>query len=117
MRMHRPVITNHGVHCSCGVFCGSGRDPKIWASHAEDRFLLDPTTRLDTRPQNAIDVILDEMARIRENTGRVMNRLAESFNAFGRAVRAVDPDVSRLNRALTPPQNLTDRHKGERMGP
>jgi hypothetical protein len=40
---HRPLITRHGTHCTCGVFCASGRNVKAWWSHVNDRFVLDGT--------------------------------------------------------------------------
>lgn len=40
---HRPLMTKHGTHCICGVFCGSGRDVESWRRHTRDRVLLDGT--------------------------------------------------------------------------
>ena len=40
---HRPLITRHGTHCICGVFCASGRNVEAWRSHVDDRVLLDGT--------------------------------------------------------------------------
>jgi hypothetical protein len=47
---HRPLITRHGTHCICGVFCAAGRDIEGWRSHARDRVLLDGTACIMSSP-------------------------------------------------------------------
>lgn len=38
---HRPLLTRHGTHCICGVFCASGRNIEAWRDHVADRTTLD----------------------------------------------------------------------------
>lgn len=86
--LHRPVTTTHGLHCSCGVFCGSGRNLADWQAHAEDRFLLDPTSRLDSRPigeswhklNRDMNRVFKTYSAVVKNFGRAMNPLTEAMN-------------------------------------
>lgn len=85
---HRPIVTDHGVHCTCNVFCGSGRDVVVWRAHLADRFVLDPATTFDPRPTTPAWHAL--------NTS--MKAQAAAVNAvFAKFKQALQPVAAQLN--------------------
>jgi hypothetical protein len=78
---HRPLITERGAtHCTCGVFCNSTRDLAAWRAHAQDRFILDPTTRLNPKPiGSAWWTITESFRSIAEQHARVARHLTKSL--------------------------------------
>lgn len=78
---HRPLIMREGAtHCTCGVFCASTRDLAQWRAHAQDRFLIDPTTRLNPKPIGSAWWQAQESFRtIAEHHARVYQRAGENL--------------------------------------
>lgn len=81
MRPHRPRPTDHGMHCTCGVFCGRGIES--WRAHKADRALLDPLAMFIDTPET------------------VWERIKSAFGALGDA-------ASRLGRG-TPERRLWEQ--------
>lgn len=95
---HRPLITRHGIHCTCGVFCGSHLDS--WGGHAADRFLLDPTTRLDPRPITVTVKALQEAGQAAIDAINVV------FRQFKNQIQPMTRSLARLNLQLAPPEHV-----------
>lgn len=82
---HRPLITRHGTHCICGVFCASGRDVEAWRSHVEDRTILDGMVfGVNSSPiGEGWWNLMRSFGRIAEAQARVVQRLGETLKGVG----------------------------------
>jgi hypothetical protein len=83
---HRPLITRHGTHCICGVFCASGRNLKAWWSHVEDRVLLDGTAAGINASPIGEDwwTVLDGFRRFGQAYSDAARKLAQAFAPLSR---------------------------------
>lgn len=76
--IHRPLITDHGTHCICGVFCGS--KPESWDGHEQDLLTLHPMAETSNRPANSIDLLKAQLQRAGEAANAAIRGLKEAFS-------------------------------------
>lgn len=120
---HRPAPTRHGMHCTCGVFCGRGIES--WRAHRDDILILRPgadtlekrMTDLE-RLQGAAQAIGQAYAGLFENGGRDIARFADALAANlrrsneERARRARLESIAFLNRPVVTVPSVADTLKG-----
>ena len=102
---HRPERTKHGMHCSCGVFCG--RDIESWRAHRDDLLILHPGAdtierRISERERllAAAEAIGKAYARVFENGGRAVKRFADLLAADLRRGNEARARQARIDAAL-----------------
>lgn len=79
MRPHRPRPTDHGMHCTCGVFCGRGIES--WRAHRDDLLILHPGA-------DTIERELSQLERLSEGLTAIGEAYAKMFESGGRAMKA-----------------------------
>lgn len=102
---HRPEPTRHGMHCTCGVFCG--RDIESWRAHRDDLLILHPgadtlerrMTDLE-RLQAAAEALGKAYAQVFENGGRAVKRFADALAADLRRRNEARARQARIDAAL-----------------
>lgn len=94
MRPHRPKPTDHGMHCTCGVFCGRGIES--WRAHRDDLLVLYPGA-------DTVEREMSQMERLSEGLKAVGEAYAKIFESGGRAMKALADaladDLRRSNEA------------------
>ena len=114
---HRPAPTKHGMHCSCGVFCG--RDIESWRGHRDDLLILHPGA--DTlerelsqmeRMTSGLQAIGQAYAKVFENGTRAVKTFADALAADLRRGNEARARQARIDAALflnrpviTPPKS------------
>lgn len=118
---HRPAPTRHGMHCTCGVFCGTDMD--AWRWHRDDLLILHPGADTLEKRYTDLDRLAEGMkaigqayARLFENGGRAISKFAEALAADlrrgndARARRLRAEQIAFLNRpVITNPPTTIDR--------
>jgi hypothetical protein len=117
MVKHRPEPTNHGMHCTCGVFCGRGIES--WRAHRDDILILRPgADTLERRMsdlerwQTGLEAIGKAYGRMFESGIRAVNSFAAALAAElrrsneARARQARIDSIAFLNRPVVTPPNL-----------
>lgn len=108
---HRPEPTKHGMHCTCGVFCGRGIES--WRAHRDDLLILHPgaDTRTDLAvTKEAIRAIGQAYAKVFENGARTIKAFSDALAADlrrsneARARQARIDAIAFLNRPVVTPQ-------------
>jgi hypothetical protein len=82
---HRPLITRHGTHCICGVFCASGRDIEAWQSHVDDRVLLDDSAAgINPSPiSEGMWSITNAFRKVSESFSNATRKIAQALEGIG----------------------------------
>lgn len=94
MRPHRPRPTDHGMHCTCGVFCGRGVES--WRAHRDDLLVLYSGADTIEREHTARTQLIESMNQIGEAYARVFENGGRAMKAFADALAA---DLRRGNEA------------------
>lgn len=79
---HRPLMTKHGTHCICGVFCASGRNWEAWWCHVADRVELDGIEAVQWNPNSINEewwTVLEGFRRIGQAYANAGRKLAQAF--------------------------------------
>lgn len=77
MRPHRPRPTDHGMHCTCGVFCGRGIES--WQGHKADRALLDRSAEFVDTPPTAWEAMRYAFEAFGDALSRITRTKREDF--------------------------------------
>lgn len=80
MITHRPAPTRHGMHCTCGVFCGTDMD--AWRWHRDDLLILHPGA-------DTLDRERSQLERVSEGFRAIGQAYARIFETGGRAIKAL----------------------------
>lgn len=94
MVRHRPDPTKHGMHCTCGVFCGRGIES--WRSHRDDILILHPGADTLERRMTDLERWKTGLEAIGQAYGRVFESGIRALNSFAAALAA---DLRRNNEA------------------
>lgn len=86
MRPHRPRSTDHGMHCTCGVFCGRGIES--WRAHRDDLLVLYPGADTIEQEHTARTLLIESMNQLNEAYAKVFENAAASVKAFSDALSA-----------------------------
>ena len=84
MRPHRPRPTDHGMHCTCGVFCGRGIES--WRAHRDDLLVLYPGADTIEQEHTTRTRLIESMNQINEAYAKVFENAAASVKAFSDAL-------------------------------
>lgn len=84
---HRPEPTKHGMHCSCGVFCG--RDIESWRAHRDDLLILHPGADTLERERSQMERYSEGMRQIGEAYAKIFENGMRAIKTFADAL-AVD---------------------------
>lgn len=74
---HRPKPTDHGTHCTCGVFTGS--DYLSWHDHRTDAQLLHPDHEFIASPETAWDRVRTTFEAFKSALGRINGRTQQDM--------------------------------------
>ena len=91
---HRPAPTKHGMHCSCGVFCGRGIES--WRGHRDDLLILHPGADTLERRMSDVERLRDAAEAVGMAYARVFENGARAVKAFADALAR---DLRRSNEA------------------
>lgn len=81
MITHRPAPTRHGMHCTCGVFCGTGMD--AWRWHRDDLLVLHPGADTLERERSQVERMSEGMRAVGQAYARIFEGCIRAAQAMG----------------------------------